>query len=144
MVEQHAFLEYAEIYGYHYGTQKNWVMQQLDRGIDVLLEIDWQGARQIRRLFPPALSIFILPPSINTLHERLLKRRQDKLEVVNERLLMAKRELKHYAEFNYVVVNDKFDQAIEDLVCIVRAERLQVNVQERVASELLAELLEKQ
>ena len=110
-------------------------------GFDVVLEIDWQGANQIRKLFPPALSIFILPPSIEILKERLLKRRQDKQDVVNERLAMAKAEMQHYHEFDYLVVNDDFERTLADLICVIRAERLQLDVQERVASELLAELL---
>lgn len=139
-----AFLEHAEVYGYHYGTAKDWVMQQLDAGIDVLLEIDWQGAKQIRALFPPALSIFILPPSMVALRERLLKRRQDEAAVVSERLAMAKAEIEHYNEFNYLVVNDDFEHALSELMCIIRAERLQIDVQERVVADLLAELLQKQ
>lgn len=144
MVKEGALLEHAEVYGYHYGTARNWVIRQLHAGIDVLLEIDWQGAQQIRQLFPPALSIFILPLSIETLHERLLKRKQDDRTVVNERLALAKVELEHLDEFNYLVVNDDFDQALDDLVCIIRAERLQLNVQQQVLADLLAKLLQKQ
>lgn len=141
MVNDGAFLEHAEVYGYHYGTGKEWVTRQLNAGIDVLLEIDWQGAQQIRHLFPPALSILILPPSIAALHERLVKRKQDDMAVVEERVAMAKADLKHYSEFDYLVVNDDFDQALKDLVCIIRAERLQVDVQQQVLADLLEELL---
>ena len=141
MVADHAFLEHAEIYGHHYGTAKAWVMSQLQDGFDVLLEIDWQGARQIRKLFPPALSIFIFPPSISALQDRLVKRRQDKQNVIEERLALAKAEMQHYHEFDYLVVNDDFERALADLICIIRAERLQLDVQQRVASELLVELL---
>lgn len=144
MVKQNELLEHAEVYGYHYGTPRNWVMRQLQAGTDVLLEIDWQGAQQIRQLFPPALSIFILPLSIKTLHQRLLKRKQDDTTVVNKRLALAKVELEHLDEFNYLVVNDNFDQALDDLVCIIRAERLQLNVQRQVLADLLAELLQRQ
>ncbi|WP_423063503.1 guanylate kinase [Candidiatus Paracoxiella cheracis] len=144
MEKEDAFLEHAEVYGYHYGTGKEWVTQQLNAGIDVLLEIDWQGAQQIRRLFPPALSILILPPSIKALHERLLKRQQDDPAVVEERLAMAKAELEHYKEFNYLVVNDDFNQALGELMCIVCAERLQLDVQQQVLADLLEELLQKQ
>jgi len=141
MVKGDAFLEHAEVYGYHYGTGKEWVTRQLSAGIDVLLEIDWQGAQQIRRLFPPALSILVLPPSIAALHERLLKRQKDDIAVVEERVAMAKVELEHYSEFDYLVVNDDFAKALDDLVCIIRAERLQVDVQQQVLADLLEELL---
>ena len=141
MASDCAFLERAEIYGHHYGTAKAWVMSQLHDGFDVLLEIDWQGARQIRKLFPPALSIFIFPPSIGALQERLVKRRQDEQSVIDARLALAKAEMKHYHEFDYLVVNDDFERALADLICIIRAERLQLDVQRRVASELLEELL---
>lgn len=144
MIIEQAFLEYAEVYNFHYGTGKTWVMEQLDAGFDVVLEIDWQGANQIRHLFPPALSIFILPPSASVLKQRLEKRRQDRADVIKARLKQAKDEIVHYRDFDYLVVNDDFDRAVQDLASIVRAERLQLNVQEKRSAELLAELLGKQ
>ncbi|MFW0072477.1 MAG: guanylate kinase [Coxiella-like endosymbiont] len=144
MIKEGAFLEYATVYGHHYGTAKDWVFQQLKTGEDVLLEIDWQGAQQVRRLFPPALLIFILPPSAKALQERLIKRRQDEGSVVNRRLALARQEMARYTEFDYIVVNDNFDQALQNLLHIISAERLQLGVQEEKLAPLLEELLEKQ
>lgn len=144
MIKESAFLEYAVIYGYHYGTAKAWILEQLKFGDDILLEIDWQGARQIRKLFPSALTIFIFPPSIQALRERLIDRRQDKTAVISQRLSMAREEISHYTEFDYLVVNDNFNQAVQSLIHIINAERLQRDVQEEKLSELLAELLKKQ
>ena len=144
MIKEGAFLEYAMIYGYHYGTAREWVLERLKAGDDVLLEIDWQGARQIRKLFPPALTIFILPPSAQALGERLIKRCQDKNPVIDQRLGMAREEMRHYSEFDYLVVNDNFNQAVKSLIYIINAERLQRDVQEEKLAGLLAELLKKQ
>ncbi len=143
MITAEAFLEYATVYDYHYGTSKAWVLEQLKLGNDVLLEIDWQGARQIKKLFPPALLIFIVPPSPEILRQRLQKRQQDKHEVIQRRLAFARGEMAHCVEFDYLVVNDDFNQAVEDLVHVVSAERLQRDVQELKLADLLAELLEK-
>lgn len=144
MIIEQAFLEYAEVYNFHYGTAKEWVMRHLQLGFDIVLEIDWQGANQIRRLFPPALSIFILPPSGHALQERMEHRQQDTSEVIAKRMQKAKSDIEHYCEFDYLVVNDDFDRAVNDLVSIVRAERLQRDVQEQKIANLLAELLKKQ
>lgn len=144
MVKEGAFLEYAAIYGYHYGTAREWVLEQLKAGQDVLLEIDWQGARQVRQLFPPALTIFILPPSPYALRERLIKRRQDGRSIIDKRLAMAHEEITHYIEFDYLVVNDDFNQAVQSLVHIINAERLQREIQQKRLSGLLEELLKKQ
>ncbi|MBW5802827.1 guanylate kinase [Coxiella endosymbiont of Ornithodoros amblus] len=144
MVKEGDFLEYATIYERHYGTEKDWVLRQLKAGRDVLLEIDWQGACQIRELFPPALSIFILPPSIEALRERLIKRRQDDTAIIEQRLALSRKEMAYYKEFDYLVVNDNFDQAVQNLIHIISAERLQRDVQEKKLSRMLAELVEKQ
>jgi len=144
MVEQKAFLEHAEIYSYHYGTSHPWVLKQLNKGVDVILEIDWQGARQIRQLFPSTVSIFIFPPSLEALHERLLGRKQDAPEIIKERLKVAKGEMTHYHEFDYLVVNDDFNTALEDLTQIVRTQRLRCAYQRHQLSDFLADLLEKQ
>lgn len=144
MIEDQDFIEHAEIYGQCYGTARSWLLDQLERGTDVILEIDWQGARQIRALFKPAKSIFILPPSQQALRERLVKRSQDAPAVVENRLEKAQGEMAHCVEFDYLVINDDFERALEDLVHIVSAERLQCVVQQAAAEQLLAELLEKQ
>ncbi len=144
MIAAKEFLEHAAIYGHHYGTEKAWVMEQLRIGNDVVLEIDWQGARQIRQLFPPALLIFILPPSAAVLRQRLIARGQDDIEVIEKRLSLAQQEMAHYREFDYLVVNDDFDHAVLDLVSIVHAERLQTNVQQQKLRSVLAELTKKQ
>ena len=99
------FLESAEVYGYHYGTSQLWVSEQLNKGLDVILEIDWQGAQQIRKLYPDTCSIFILPPSIEALTERLTERAQDDSETIDNRMQQAKGVMEHVAEANFVVVN---------------------------------------
>jgi len=141
MASQEDFLEHALIYNHHYGTSKDWVMKKLAAGIDVLLEIDWQGAQQVRKLFPDAISIFIIPPSLETLRQRLQSRGQDKIEVIAERMAGAQREISHFQEFDYLVINDKFEQALTDLQHIVMAERLRCQAQRYQG--LLAKLLEK-
>lgn len=141
LVEQNTFLEHAEVFGHHYGTSREWVTRQLERGIDVILEIDWQGSRQICELFPPAVSIFVLPPSLTELENRLRKRAQDNDEVVAQRMAAAQSEMQHYSEFKYLIINDDFDTALESLRAIVHAERLRMPLQQQKHGELLAELL---
>jgi len=140
MVSEHAFLEYANVYGYRYGTGKKWVTEHLRSGIDVVLEIDWQGAQQVRNLFPSTVSIFILPPSIAVLAKRLQDRQQDDPQVIETRLSKARMELNHYKEFDYLVVNDDFVTAVEDLQDIVRVERLRIAEQQQEQAKLLADL----
>ncbi len=118
------FLEYAEVFGHFYGTSKTWVSNKLSENFDVILEIDYQGAQQVRKLFPESVSIFILPPSIADLRDRLEKREQDKPEVIERRLLEASLEISHAHEFDYLVVNDVFESALDDLKSIVRSQRL--------------------
>ena len=144
MIAKQAFLEYATVFGNHYGTSREWVTKQLAAGVDVILEIDWQGARQVRELFPQAILIFILPPSMETLKERLQNRRQDDLETIDERMQAATDEIQHHREFAYLVVNDQFDVALQDLQHIVLAARLKTIVQVNKQSELLANLLDSQ
>lgn len=144
MINEGAFLEYAAIYDYHYGTAREWVLERLKAGDDVLLEIDWQGARQIRKLFSPVLTIFILPPSAQALRERLIKRHQDETAIINQRLAMACKEITHCTEFDYLLVNDDFNQALQNLIHIINAKRLQKDVQEEKLKGLLAALLKKQ
>ena len=135
------FLESAEVYGYHYGTSKLWVSEQLNKGLDVILEIDWQGAQQIRKLYPDTCSIFILPPSIEALTERLTERAQDDSETIDNRMQQAQGVMKHVAEANFVVVNDDFQAALQDIRAIIRSQRLVVTSQQRNLSELLSSLV---
>lgn len=129
MLGQGEFLESALVHGNHYGTSKRWISAQRDAGSDILLEIDWQGAAQICRLFPEAIGIFILPPSFETLLSRLNKRAQDAPDVIARRLAAAREEIGHVGEFKYVIINDVFDQAARDLISIVRVQRLLTPVQ---------------
>jgi len=143
MTEKQAFLEYATVFGHHYGTSRQWVHDQLHAGVDVVLEIDWQGARQIHQLFPQAILVFILPPSIDTLKNRLLSRKQDNSETIEKRMSAAQEEMSHYREFHFLVVNDQFDVALRDLQHIVLAARLKMSIQITKLSALLDNLLRK-
>lgn len=127
MEEAGAFLESAEVFGNRYGTAEASVRDELAVGRDLLLEIDWQGARQMRKRFPAALSVFILPPSSEALRERLRGRGQDSEAVIAARMEKARDEMSHYDEYDFLVVNDVFDQALDELTCLVRAERLRLS-----------------
>ena len=140
MLSDGNFLESAEVYGYNYGTSKLWVNEQLSKGLDVILEIDWQGAEQIRNLYPDTCSIFILPPSIKTLTERLQERAQDAFETIESRMQQARSVIEHVAEADYVVVNDNFDTALDDIRAIVSAQRLTVRAQQESLGELFSNL----
>ncbi|WP_068638613.1 guanylate kinase [Thauera butanivorans] len=118
------FLEWAEVHGNYYATSKVWLREQIAAGRDTLLEIDWQGAQQVRKVFPEAVGVFILPPSMEELESRLRGRGTDSDEVISRRLLGARGEMRHVAEFDYVIINDEIDQALDDLVAVVRASRL--------------------
>lgn len=144
MIEKKAFLEYARVFGNHYGTSREWVHTQLSQGIDVVLEIDWQGARQVQQPFPQAVLIFILPPSMEALKTRLQSRRQDDSETIANRMRAAQDEMSHFSEFQYLVVNDRFDIALLDLEHIVLSTRLKMAVQQVKQSSLLENLLKKQ
>ncbi len=124
MIERHEFLEWAEVHGNFYGTSKKWIADRLAAGEDVLLEIDWQGAQQVRKLFPEAIGIFILPPSMEELTRRLTGRGTDAADVIARRLAAAQAEMRHVGEFDYVIINDLLDRALDDLHAIVRATRL--------------------
>lgn len=141
MVEDAAFLEHARVFDNFYGTSKAAVEDLLHQGKDVILEIDWQGAQQVRRLMPGCLSIFILPPSRAVLEERLRKRGQDSDEVIERRMREAVSEMAHYAEFDYLVVNDGFDLALTELQSIFRGNRLKLRSQQERYGELLQSLL---
>lgn len=141
MLAEGVFLESAEVFGNHYGTSQRWVQSTLMTGRDVILEIDWQGARQVRRLMPEAISIFILPPSRAELERRLTGRGQDDASVIARRMAQAVSEISHYAEADYVVVNDVFDTALLQLQSILLAGRLRLAKQELRQQGLLTELL---
>lgn len=141
MQKDGAFLESAEVFGNLYGTSCAWVQDQLDRGMDVILEIDWQGAEQVRRQIQPTKSIFILPPTLATLRERLTSRGQDNVDVIEQRMQLARDEISHYGEADYLVINDQFAAALDDLRAIVRAARLEREQQLRNNDTLLQELL---
>ncbi|EKD70004.1 MAG: Guanylate kinase [uncultured bacterium] len=123
-IAQHDFLEYATIFDNYYGTSKQWVEETLAKGTDVILEIDWQGHQQIKKLFPNAISIFILPPSLAALKDRLTSRNQDDPNVIKKRLADAKKTVSHIHEFDYIVINDDFQQACLDLKSIIESGRL--------------------
>lgn len=124
MLAEMQFLENAEVHGARYGTAQAQVLETLSQGYDVILEIDWQGAAQVRRLFPQAIGIFILPPSMEALAERLNQRGQDSAETIAKRVLAAREEMRHVGEFDYVIINDDFTLALQELDSIVRAQRL--------------------
>ncbi len=136
-----AFLEHAEVFGNYYGTSRAWVNDQLSQGRDVVLEIDWQGAAQVRRLMPDAVSVFILPPSLQTLAERLNNRGTDSAEVIARRLAESISDISHYHEFDCLVINDDFNTALHDLQAIVQAGRLSHRAQARRHAELIHQLL---
>lgn len=129
MLEDGAFLESAHVHGARYGTSQAGVDAALAAGQDVILEIDWQGAAQVREIYPNAISIFILPPSVETLAERLNNRGQDSAEVIAKRVAAAREEMRHLVEFDYVTINDDFDVALHDLLAIVRTQRLKMAAQ---------------
>ena len=124
LVAQDEFLEHAEVYGNLYGTSKRWIEARRATGEDVLLEIDWQGARQVRKLFPDMTYIYILPPSIEVLRERLVKRGKDSAEVIERRLAAAREDLRHINKADYVIINQDFASALADLLAVVRSLRL--------------------
>lgn len=125
MAERGDFLESAEVYGNLYGTSQSWINAQLHSGTDILLEIDWQGAAQVRKLFPGVLTIFILPPSIQALHSRLSGRGQDSAEVIAKRMAAARDDISHVSEFDYVIINDTLEVALQQLNAVVVAARQQ-------------------
>ncbi|MGM3181776.1 guanylate kinase [Dickeya oryzae] len=141
MIAADDFLEYAEVFGNYYGTSRAAIEQVLSTGVDVFLDIDWQGARQIRERMPQARSVFILPPSQDELERRLRGRGQDSEEVIARRMKQAVAEMSHYAEYDYLIVNDDFDLALLDLKTIIRAERLRLSRQKVRHDALITKLL---
>ncbi|KAF1022593.1 MAG: Guanylate kinase [Pseudomonas sp.] len=141
LIEHGDFLERAEVFGNLYGTSQSHLQKTLDEGHDLILEIDWQGAEQVRRLMPQARSIFILPPSLEALHQRLTNRGQDSDEVIEGRMREAVSEMSHYVDYDYLIINDDFAHALEDLKAIFRTHQLQQKRQQQRFGKLLAELL---
>lgn len=141
MIAQQAFLEHAEVFGNYYGTSRATVEKELAQGIDVFLDIDWQGARQVREKMPQARSIFILPPSRDELERRLRGRGQDSDDVIRNRMTKAVSEMSHYHEYDYLIINDDFDVALQDLKTIIRAERLRLGRQKQRHDALISKLL---
>ena len=134
------FLESADVHGAKYGTAQSGVVTTLQGGFDVILEIDWQGAAQVRNIYPQAISIFILPPSVETLEQRLNNRGQDSAEVISKRVAAAREEMRHVVEFDYVTINDTFDVALQDLMAIIRASRLKAQLQLQRYATLIQKL----
>jgi guanylate kinase len=143
MIARGEFLESAEVYGNSYGTSQGWINDTLGTGHDVVLEIDWQGAQQVRRVYPSAVSVFVLPPSLKALRERLESRGQDTPEVIRKRLASARDDISHVAEFDYVIINNNFNDAVKDLLGLVRAQRLKLARQLGVNRNLIDELTRK-
>jgi len=141
MIETDQFLEHAQVFDNYYGTSQKSIEQQLSAGLDVILEIDWQGARQVRHRIPGTVSVFILPPSRTELERRLSERGTDSAEVVARRMRDAVNEMQHYAEYDFLVINDNFQLALADLRSIISSERLRLDPQQQTHSALLAELL---
>ena len=141
LIDRKAFLEYASVFDYHYGTSREAVEQQLAAGFDVILGIDWQGACQIRNSFPSSRSIFVIPPSLDVLRQRLIERGQDNDTVVQRRMRDAQAEISHWDEFDFLIINDKFDEALGELHSIIRSGNLRQPYDQKQYGEILAELL---
>jgi guanylate kinase len=137
------FLEHADVYGNLYGTSRRWIEQTMASGMDVILEIDWQGAQQVRRLFPGCLTLYVLPPSLETLEERLRSRGQDSEQVIAARLAAAQDDMSHLGEFDYVIINNDFQQALADVGAVIRAARLTREKQQVRHALLINKLLKK-
>ncbi len=121
MAEHGEFLESAEVYGNYYGTSQIWISQEIAKGRNILLEIDWQGAQQVRHIFPECISIFILPPSLNALEQRLTGRGKDSRDIISRRMAAVREDVAHVAEFDYVIINDNLDEALHELMSVVTA-----------------------
>ena len=141
MVEDSEFIEYATVFGNMYGTSRQHIQEQLLKGKDVILEIDWQGARQIRQLMPDCRSVYIVPPSTEALRERLTSRGKDDEEIIARRMQEAISEMSHYVEFDYLIINDDFDEARDNLAAIIRGNRMLHEHQQQKHADLLARLL---
>lgn len=141
LVDAGTFFEHAEVFGNFYGTSRLAVQERLEAGVDVILEIDWQGAQQVRKQMPEAIGVFILPPSLSALEERLNARGQDSAEVIQGRMRQAISEMSHWQEYDYLLVNDDFSLALSELKAIFVANRLELARQQEKNAALLAELV---
>ena len=141
LIQNHALLEHATVFGHAYGTSQDWVFKKIAAGTDVILEIDWQGAQQIKKKIAEAIGIFIIPPSWSILDERLHRRAQDNEQVIARRMADAKAELIHYPEYDYLILNDNFANALADLSAILRVRRLSSRIQAETLAPLLSSLL---
>jgi len=141
MVENSEFIENATVFGNMYGTSRQHIQEQLLKGKDVILEIDWQGARQIRQLISDCKSVYIVPPSTEALRERLTSRGQDDEDVISRRMREAINEMSHYVEFDYLIINDDFDEARDNLAAIIKGNRMLHEHQQQKHADLLARLL---
>lgn len=144
LVMQDIFLEHATVFGYQYGTSVEWVEKTLALGRDVILEIDWQGAMQVKQKMPECVLIFIVPPSITTLKKRLLDRGQDSKEVIARRLQAARTEIAHYSAYDYLIVNRVFEEALVSLQAIIQTRRLRVPFQQKKYKRLLEKLVSEE
>ncbi|UXY15329.1 guanylate kinase [Chitiniphilus purpureus] len=140
MIAAADLLEHAEVYGNYYGTSRRWIESVIDNGRDILLEIDWQGAQQVKQLFPDSVGIFVLPPSIDALEQRLRNRGLDSDDIIAKRMAAAREEMSHFDEADYVIVNEHIDEAVRDIVAVVRAERLKLPTQRVRHGALLTSL----
>jgi len=141
MVQEQRFLEHARVFDHWYGTSQQWVLDQIHQGFDVILEIDWQGAQQVKQLMAEAIMIFIFPPSCEILAERLRQRGQDKPEVIARRLAEARQEMSHFREYDYLLINDDFATTLAELKAIMVAEGMRQRVQAIKNKELISRLL---
>ncbi len=141
LIEQKAFFEWAEVFGNFYGTSRLAIEDKLAQGVDIFLDIDWQGARQVREIMPAAKSIFILPPSREELESRLNKRGQDSAEVIHKRMAQAQAEMSHYDEYDYLLINDEFEQALAEFGQIIEAEKLNQSRQAAKFEAMISNLL---
>jgi guanylate kinase len=141
MLVQQSFLEHAQVFDNFYGTERAKVAENLDKGVDVILEIDWQGAQQIKNILPESVAIFILPPSISVLQQRLTSRGQDSNEIISRRMKDAVLEMSHYPEYDYLIVNDSFELALNELKSIITTYRLRLPRQQEKLQHLLTSLL---
>ncbi len=140
-IESDQFLEYAKVFDNYYGTSATWVRETLRFGKDVILEIDWQGARLVREKIPGSVSIFIAPPSLTTLRERLHNRGQDSDEVIERRLQEAASDITHFEEYDHLIINDEFDHAKEELKAIFLAKRTELAIQRHLHHDLLQQMV---
>ncbi|KEY91283.1 guanylate kinase [Candidatus Photodesmus blepharus] len=143
LINHNEFLEYVKVFDNYYGTSRSWIEENLNKGIDILLDIDWQGARQIRKQIPSARSLFILPTSNYELKQRLENRAQDDKNVIAKRMAEAKSEISHYKEYDYIILNDDFNSALADFKSIIHSEKLRQHKQAKKYSNILNALLKK-